>query len=1624
LEGYALPASDTDPAPPPLRLHLFGPFEVFLNDRPLPRLRSRKSQWLLAILALKGGADVEREWLTGLLWPERIDRQALRNCLTELRHALGTEAGRVRSPTGHSLSLDLTGAVVDALAFDAAIVRGDAASLTDAVALYRGPLLEGCAEEWAFEARERREQAYLAALARLAEEARATGEWGRAEGYLRRAASADPLRDSVQRALMEVLAAQGNHTTALRLYRELQLRLQQELKAEPDSETHALFERLREEARSDAAAQAPRHPAFVTDRPLPGAAEPEEPAPQWPAPQSRAARARDRERTRGVALEGENRLVTVLVAAMRRPIQATRDRGPEEAAAFANDLLRGLVDAIDSFGGTVDHFVDHGVLALFGTPRAHEDDPERAIRAALASQDAARRLSIDLAVGIDTGEVYLGALGSERHQEVTVAGPAVSLASWLQERAEPCQILVGERTWRQTRGAFQFSCCPLAIEGQLEADGPLAPVTAFSVAQARTHPVKTRGIEGSRAEMIGRDNELASLSAAVAAVARGQGRIIAVIGEAGVGKSRLVSELKGALGSGGHRRAAHVFAVARSATNRTSDAKRRSPVVLAQGSEHPCRPGDSREGGRLPLPVAESPMPGAAQSPEPPLWLEGRSLEWGTTAGYSVFVDLLRGYLAWGCAEQASPGSERLAEALNELQARGDLLADRGEEIRPLLDRLISADFDMDRDPRLSHAGPEQIHHQTCFAVRDFLVALSRRRPLLLVLEDLHWADSLSLNLISLLMESVPLAPIGLLCVYRPETEHRSAHLATIAERKCPGRLLEIRLRALTEEQSSELVASLLPIERLPGRLKEHLLKRSEGNPFFLEELVRSLIDSRLVYREGERWQTWEGIESISLPESVQALISSRFDRLPAGLRQVLRCAAVIGALFRSCLLERVLASEGGWAGSESGDRSLEAALRELEAQGLIYEARVVPETEYAFKHVLMQEAIYQRILRSNRARLHQRVAEALEAQFGDRLAEYYELLAYHYEESAADEKAIEFLLKAGEKARRAYLNVDAIAYFRRALQRIERQGDRAPARLEALRGLGAAYQAIGRHAEAEEAFRTAVGLGRRIGLEPRELARLSFRLGETLIWQRRAEELIGPAEEVLALLGEGSESVETALMNEMTAMGYRWRGDRERYLLYTRRNARFLLRLPYSEELRLPYTSVLTMYWLEEDNLAEAMRWARCLEVRARGQHDLSAVRSVLEFRSTLLEFAGHVREAAAPLQQALDLCRKTGELRPQYLCHMRMRRIFLTLGELCRAEACALQQFEDAEALDDPREIVVSLVAIGAVSLCRGRWDEAQDAYRQAARAGGEASDLKAWVAYVQGLAWLTRCRRAEAREALQAAACLHRPEPLHLVDLLSGLEEAYDDAAPDAGPSGFQAFCRQLRDLHGLSDSTPLAQWYLKPAGPSDRDLQLSGCDLASEGWTWCDPLGDCSFTLQDGLEIRAANGRDLCYPNRSAPRLLRPVTGDVAVQVACHSAVEGLPALGGLLLWKDRRCYLRLDWGVKGPHQLSVGGCLPGHRLPEQRWLGKTEVILGRGRLVTDRILLRLERRGDQVRALCSADGRRWFLVGQTEFPAGDALQVGLHAIGAVHRRIYPGAYPEGTAIRFESLALWT
>jgi len=656
-------------------------------------------------------------------------------------------------------------------------------------------------------------------------------------------------------------------------------------------------------------------------------------------------------------LAGENRLVTVLFADISGFTALSQRLATDAVVNKVNECFRLVTDAVYRYEGSINRFIGDCVLAFFGAPLAHENDPERAVRAALEMREAVSRLGLSISVGINTGMTYFGPIGTERHLEVSAYGPDVNLAKRLEDAAKPGQALVGAGTHRLTRKTFDFVRLePLLVKG-VE-----APVSAYEVTGVAERPEKLRGIEGLRARMIGREREFAELKEAADQWLSGQGQMVSVIGEAGIGKSRLVAELKEYLGTRRFR----------------------------------C--------------------------------LEGRCISIGQPIGYWPFLDMLRSYFALSHQDSEAELARKATQVVT------GLFPQKATEILPFLGRLLSLRFGSDLDSKLDYFTPEQVRHQTMMRLRDLFETPARKEPLLLVLEDLHWADDLSLDLVSLLMDSLATTPLMLLCVYRPEREHRCWQLSSLAERKGAEWFTEIRLKQLTRQESRELVEELLTIENLPESVKGMVLRKSEGNPFFIEEVIRSLIDRDLVYRENERWKARAEISHIDVPDTIQGVVLARVDRLQAEAKTVLQCASVIGRLFKYRLLEQLSRQE----------RNLDRYLNEFEEKELVYEERTVPELEYTCKHAFTQEATYQGILEKRRREFHLQVAREMERLYGERLEECYEELAHHYSRSEDVEKAVEYLLKAGEKASRASAYQDAIAGFRKGIELVVALADKS----------------------------------------------------------------------------------------------------------------------------------------------------------------------------------------------------------------------------------------------------------------------------------------------------------------------------------------------------------------------------------------------------------------------------------------------------------------------------------------------------------------------------------------------------------------------------------------------------
>ena len=661
---------------------------------------------------------------------------------------------------------------------------------------------------------------------------------------------------------------------------------------------------------------------------------------------------------------GERRIVAVLIADVVNSTGIGERLGPERSKFLMDEVLRVMSTQISRFDGTVVQRSGDEIFAVFGAPVAHEDDSERAVRAALALQRAIARYAADVSdaygvelavrVGVNTGPVVIGGDDGEATigERWNALGDTVNVASRLQELASPGQVAIGASTARQVEGYFE-----LDELGERELQGKSAPVTTYAVRGLRE--AETPAPEGP---LVGRDFELTVLERTMDGLREGRGVVVSVTGEAGIGKSRLVAEIR----------------------------KEYSDVIH---------------------------------------FVEGRAVSYAQSFPYSPIRDLLRDWLGVGAATPET--RVRL-----ELKAQvAELFGDQADDAYPYLATILGLTLEPDSAERMRELNRESIQHQTFEVFAELLCRLSSELPLCVILEDLHWADESTLELLENTLAVTDEAAVALFFLYRSEREHRSWQLGERARQRYPHRYREIELRPLPSDASRTLVGGTAEGE-LPESVAELLVERAGGNPFFLEEAFRDLVERGALKRQNGSWELAVRPDELAVPAVVQGALQARLDRLEPGTREVLSLAAVIGRTFGLPLLERLI-----------DHNRLLPALSELQRLDLVVETRRRPAPEYRFRHGLVQEVAYATLVEPTRRTLHKRVGEALEELHQGSRDEVYDLLARHFTEADEPEKAVEYLLKAGDAARRIYADQEAIEHYSKARAFLARLGDDGRAR-------------------------------------------------------------------------------------------------------------------------------------------------------------------------------------------------------------------------------------------------------------------------------------------------------------------------------------------------------------------------------------------------------------------------------------------------------------------------------------------------------------------------------------------------------------------------------------------------
>lgn len=656
--------------------------------------------------------------------------------------------------------------------------------------------------------------------------------------------------------------------------------------------------------------------------------------------------------------QGERRVVTILFCDVVGSTAMAEQLDPEEWAEIMDDAYDFLIRPIYRYEGTVARLMGDAILAFFGAPTAHEDDPQRAVLAGLdilAGLQPYREqirneygLDFNVRVGINTGGVVVGAIGSDLAGEYTAMGDAVNLAARMEQTAEPGSLQIAEDTYRLVAPLFEVEAL-----GPVDVKGKQQDVQAYRVLGKKERPGRLRGIRGLMSPLVGRENQVAELRQAIRELQHGRGQILSLIGEAGLGKSRLIDELH-------------------------------AEWLL----EHDSDP-----------------------------WFESRGISYESDRPYGLFQQHLRQVCGVREADPPSIVRQKILESM------GDLSTEQRTSLQESIEILLATEKLADK-PYLEG---EAFKRQLFEAVLSIWRQVALQAPLVLAFDDLHWADQASIDLLIHIFQLAEEVPVLFLCAFRPYRHSAAWQVKQVAEVDYPHRYNELHLLPLTEEQSQALTSALLAVSELPGELHEMILKKAEGNPLFVEEVVRALIEDGRIVRDDStgRWKSAGSIEELTIPDSLQFLMIARMDRLDTDVRQTLQIASVIGRSFHHKVLKSVSESNG----------NLDKHLNTLQRAELIREVTRVPEVEYAFLHELTRDAVYHSILRRNRRKYHKRVGEVIESLLPERTEREAHVLARHFEEARDFDKALHYYSMAGDAAARLYANKEAITQYSHALE-------------------------------------------------------------------------------------------------------------------------------------------------------------------------------------------------------------------------------------------------------------------------------------------------------------------------------------------------------------------------------------------------------------------------------------------------------------------------------------------------------------------------------------------------------------------------------------------------------------
>jgi class 3 adenylate cyclase/tetratricopeptide (TPR) repeat protein len=923
----------------------------------------------------------------------------------------------------------------------------------------------------------------------------------------------------------------------------------------------------------------------------------------------------------------------VLFADLKGSMELLADRDAEEARKLLDPVLERMMEAVHHYEGTVNQVMGDGIMALFGAPLAHEDHAVRACYGALRMQrrvalyaDEIQRAGgtpVQIRVGLNSGEVVVRAIGSDLRMDYTAVGQTTHLAARMEQMAKPGSVLITGETLNLAEGHVQVRPLGAIPVKGLETPIPVYELTGSVPARSRFQASAARGLT----RFVGRERELQQLGQALDRAGAGHGQAVAVVGEAGLGKSRLVWEF-----TRSHR--THGWLV-----------------------------------------------------------LESGSVSYGKATPYLPVIDLLKSYFRIQERDGPREIRERVAGKL--------LMLDRALE--PLLTPLLALlDVPVD-DATWDALDPPQSRQRTLDAVKRLLLRESQVQPLLVLFEDLHWIDAETQALLDGLIESLPTARVLLLVNYRPEYQHAWGRKTYY---------LQLRIDPLPPESAEELLHALLGEDQLLEPLKRALIERTEGNPFFLEESVRALVETQVLVGERGAYRMAKALASWQIPATAQAILAARIDRLAPEDKRLLQAASVIGKDVPFALLQAI---------ADGPEESLRRGLTHLQGAEFLYETSLFPDLEYTFKHALTHEVAYGTMLQDRRHALHAKIVDAIEGLYPERLTEHVERLAHHAVRGELRDKAVDYLRRAGLKAAARSALPDARVWFEEALGMLEELPE-SPSTLEQAFEIRLELRPVlvqlGEIRRALERLREAEALAQKLNDDHRIGRVCAF--ATTVLW------LLGELDEALvtgtrgvAIAGRLGDLKLRLLTTSQLEVAHYYRGDHERVVELATDNLAVLPADSVYEFLgKAAPPSVEDRHWL-------VMSLAHLGRFREAAVHEAEAIRLAEPTQHAFT--VGFAHRAAGILYLLKGDWARARSVIDHWMAVVRTGNILLQLPWAVASSAWALAQLGEAsEALQRLREAAQSLerqeamgivghrawdsYALGRACLMLGRLDEAR--------------------------------------------------------------------------------------------------------------------------------------------------------------------------------------------------------------------------------------------------------------------------------------------------------------------------